>query len=222
MPRTPRAVRGRPGRVDAACESCQRAYWHPNEKAPESPSKATQRVGSQEPAPVPLHGVPRRACRAATGGSGRSAAPSPPFAANPSAATPAPAAGSTHRAPRLPPRRPECRTPCRVGAFGNLTALGAAQFDVFDELGSFIDCHGFILWWARPIAIRRAASLQGSRVLLQAAADRCDALRIEAKPVHPSRVPGVLDLDAAIHDDGKTAGVRDAGAGLVDHRELTP
>src|SRR4029078_2488407 len=35
-------------------------------------------------------------------------------------------------------------------------------------------------------------------------------------------VAGVFHLDAAIHDDGHAAGLGDAPAFLVDHRELTP
>ena len=46
--------------------------------------------------------------------------------------------------------------------------------------------------------------------LLKAAAHRRDALGVEAEPVHPSDVAGVLDLDAAIHDDRQAARLRDA------------
>ena len=53
---------------------------------------------------------------------------------------------------------------------------------------------------------------------LKAASHGCDALRIEAEPVHPSHIAGVLDLDASIHDDGKAARLRNARAFLVDHR----
>src|SRR3982750_3188570 len=47
-----------------------------------------------------------------------------------------------------------------------------------------------------------------SAPLLQAAADRGDALRVESEPVHPSDVAGMFDLQAAIHDDRETAGFR--------------
>ena len=40
--------------------------------------------------------------------------------------------------------------------------------------------------------------------------------------MHTACVAGVLDLDAAVHDHCKAAILRDAGAFLVDHRELTP
>ena len=41
--------------------------------------------------------------------------------------------------------------------------------------------------------------------LLQAAADRGHALRVEAEPVHAPDVAGVLDLDAPVHDHRQAA-----------------
>ena len=35
------------GELDAACESCHRAYWYPNERVPEFPANATQRGASR-------------------------------------------------------------------------------------------------------------------------------------------------------------------------------
>src|SRR5262245_21941068 len=58
--------------------------------------------------------------------------------------------------------------------------------------------------------------------LLQAAPDRRDALRVETQPMHPADVPGVLHLDAAVHDERKAACFSNARAFLVDDAELTP
>ena len=71
-----------------------------------------------------------------------------------------------------------------------------------------------------PEEAQKPRSLPDS--LLKAAAHGRDALGVEAEPVHPSDVAGVLDLDAAIHDDGEAARLGDARAFLVDHRELAP
>src|SRR3984893_3478400 len=65
-------------------------------------------------------------------------------------------------------------------------------------------------------------SIPARVALLKAAAHGRDALRVEAEPVHPSRIAGVFDLDAPIHDDGETPRLRNAPALLVDHRKLTP
>ena len=60
------------------------------------------------------------------------------------------------------------------------------------------------------------------RRLLQPAAHRGDALRVEAEPVHAADVARVLDLEAAIHDHRHAARLGDARAFLVDHAELAP
>src|ERR1700761_2495390 len=39
--------------------------------------------------------------------------------------------------------------------------------------------------------------------LLESGADRGDARGVEAEPVHAADVPGVLDLEAAVHDHGQ-------------------
>ena len=50
--------------------------------------------------------------------------------------------------------------------------------------------------------------------LLKSAAERRDALRIEAEPVHPADESGVFDLDASIHHDT-------SGGWLTDSRVST-
>ena len=47
-------------------------------------------------------------------------------------------------------------------------------------------------------------------LLLQAATHGCDALRVEAEPVHPPDVARVLDFQAAVHDDRHAASFGDA------------
>ena len=71
-------------------------------------------------------------------------------------------------------------------------------------------------------AARSRRTRTRSTTLLEPAADRGDALRVEAEPVHPADVARVLHLDAAIHDDGHAARFGDAGTLLVDHAELAP
>ena len=51
---------------------------------------------------------------------------------------------------------------------------------------------------------------------MQAAADRGDALRVEAEPMHAAGISRVLDLEAAIHDNRHAARFRDARPFLVD------
>src|ERR1700743_933181 len=58
--------------------------------------------------------------------------------------------------------------------------------------------------------------------LLQPGPDGRDALRVEAEPVHPAHVAGVLHLDAAVHDHRQPAVLRDLRALGVDHPELAP
>src|SRR4051812_38899332 len=58
--------------------------------------------------------------------------------------------------------------------------------------------------------------------LLQARADRRDAVGVEAEPVHAPDVPRVLDLQAAVHDHGQARVLGDPGALLVDDAELAP
>src|SRR5262249_2428748 len=58
------------------------------------------------------------------------------------------------------------------------------------------------------------------RSLLEPGADRGDALGVEAEPVHPPRVPRVLDLEAAVHDHRQAALLGDPRALFVDHAVL--
>src|SRR6185437_7069875 len=58
--------------------------------------------------------------------------------------------------------------------------------------------------------------------LLEAGADRGDAMGVEAEPVHPADVAGVLDLEAAVHDHGDAAVLGDLRALAVDDAELAP
>src|SRR5688572_21886331 len=75
-------------------------------------------------------------------------------------------------------------------------------------------------------ATKAARSLNGTCVarveLLQSAADRRNALGVEAQPVHASDVAGVLDLETAVHDDREAPGFRDLRPLFIDHRVLTP
>ena len=66
--------------------------------------------------------------------------------------------------------------------------------------------------------------LEGNRALtlLEPGPHRRDAVRIETEPMHPADVPSVLDLDAAVHDDGYTAVLCDPRSLLVDDTELAP
>src|SRR5579872_1900995 len=58
--------------------------------------------------------------------------------------------------------------------------------------------------------------------LLDAGADGGYPLGVEAEPVHAADVPGVLHLDAAVHDHGQPGVRRDPRALDVDHPELAP
>src|ERR1700730_2509849 len=58
--------------------------------------------------------------------------------------------------------------------------------------------------------------------LLQPGADGRDALGVEAEPVHPAHVAGVLPLDAAVHDHRQPAVLPGLGALGVNHAELAP
>src|ERR1700728_2040764 len=62
----------------------------------------------------------------------------------------------------------------------------------------------------------------GPARLLEAGADRGDAVGVEAEPVHPPDVAGVLELDAAVHDHRQAALLRDPRALGADHAELAP
>ena len=59
-------------------------------------------------------------------------------------------------------------------------------------------------------------------MLLQTAANGGDSLSIEPEPMHTPGVAGMLDLQTTIHHHGQATFLRDAGAFLVDDRELTP
>src|SRR5882757_2190847 len=60
------------------------------------------------------------------------------------------------------------------------------------------------------------------RQLLEPGTDGRDALRVEAEPVHPARVAGVLNLEATVHDHRYATVLGDPRPLLVDHAELAP
>src|SRR5271167_911888 len=71
--------------------------------------------------------------------------------------------------------------------------------------------------------VRPKAPSSGTfRRSLKTASNRGDPPRVEAEPVHPAHVARVLDLEAAIHDDGNAAILGDPRRLLVDHPELAP
>jgi hypothetical protein len=75
-------------------------------------------------------------------------------------------------------------------------AIGDPDCDRFPAADAASD-YGCVDWYQYWPQSPRAQWM----ALLQATANRCDSLSVEAEPVHSSRVAGVLDLDATIHDD---------------------
>src|SRR3954462_3496002 len=68
----------------------------------------------------------------------------------------------------------------------------------------------------------RAPSPYSATRSLEAGTHRGDPLGVEAEPVHPSHVAGVLDLQATVHHHGDTGVLRDLRTLGVDHAELGP
>ena len=74
-----------------------------------------------------------------------------------------------------------------------------------------------------PFTAKPAHGLQhptGSGLAVRAA--RGDLLGVEAEPVHAADVPGMFDLQAAIHHDHETAAACNLGSLGADHPELEP